>query len=192
MSDNSSPKNSPSEPPKEDSKTLEAVIREKAPSVLSSIPEPKRQELARIRIEKHESFSMRAGPLPDPSELDAYNQIIPNGADRIIKMAENQSAHRIEIETMVVKSQQRQAFAGQLFALILGLSGLGLATYAAVSGQPWFGSVIGGSTLVGLVSVFLYTRHVQRQDLGQKREQMELIQRRMNERSQNRKKKNQK
>src|ERR1044071_9404016 len=116
---------------------------------------------------------MRSAPLPDPSELAAYNQIIPNGADRILKMAEDQSAHRIAIERIVVTSQQNQAFCGQLFGLIIGLSGLGLATYAAISGQPWFGSVIGGATLATLVSAFLYTRHTQKRDLSQKQEQMQ-------------------
>jgi hypothetical protein len=53
------------------------------------------------------------------------------------------------------------------------LAGLGLATFAAVHGQQQFGSIIGGSTLVSLVSVFVYARWGQKTDLNKKREQME-------------------
>jgi uncharacterized membrane protein len=154
--------------------TLAEVIREKAPEVLDSIPPEKRAALARVTIEKHE-FSMRASPLPDPAELAAYNQIIPNGADRILAMAENQSSHRIKIETIAISSQQRQGFFGQICALIIALSGLGLATYAAVNGQPEFGSIIGGSTLVSIVSAFLYSKHVQKKDLNEKKSQVQQV-----------------
>jgi len=158
----------PSVPDKQQVETLAEILKEKAPEVLDAIPIDKRAALARVIIEKHE-FSMRASSLPDPQELAAYNQIIPNGADRILKMAENQSAHRIEIEKIVVSSQQKQGFYGQLFGLIIGLAGLGLATFAAINGQPWFGSIIGGATLVSLVSAFLYSRHAQKRELAQKK-----------------------
>src|SRR5258706_5594217 len=139
---------------KEQPKTLEQIIQEKAPEVLEGIPGNKRQVLAQVKIESHR-ISMRSSPLPDPAELAAYNQVIPNGADRILEMAGEQSAHRLSIGGIVIKSQQKQAFCGQLFGLIIGLSGLGMATYAAISGQPWFGATIGGATLVSLVSSFL-------------------------------------
>lgn len=154
-------------------KTLEQIIQEKAPDVLKAIPGNKRQALAAVRIEEHR-IEMRSSPLPDPAELAAYNQIIPNGADRIMKMAEDQSAHRISIEKIVITSQQNQAFFGQVCGLVIGLGGLAMATYAAISGQPWFGGTIGGTTLIGLVSAFLYSRHSQKKELGQKQQQMRM------------------
>ena len=172
--ENTNPPQSVPTPEKDQVKTLEEVIREKAPEILKTIPESKRGDLAAITIEQR-TISMRSAPLPEPSELEAYNKIIPNGADRILKMAENQSAHRIEIEKLVIASQQRQGFCGQLFGLLIGLSGLGLATFAAVRGQPWFGSVIGGATLVSLVSTFLYSRQSQKKELGQKKDQMQPV-----------------
>jgi uncharacterized membrane protein len=156
---------------KQKSETLAEVLLEKAPDVLKSIPPEKQAILARVRIEKHE-LSMRHSPLPDPAELAEYDKIIPAGADRILKMAEAQSAHRIEIESRVVRSQQTQGFCGQLFALIITLAALGMATYAALSGQPWFGSIIGGTTLVSVVGAFLYSRHLEKGDLNDKRQQM--------------------
>jgi uncharacterized membrane protein len=158
---------------KEQGITIKEVIQEKAPDILEGIPKEKIEALARITIERHE-FSMRSSPLPDPAELAAYNQIIPAGADRILKMAEAQSAHRIDIEKTVVKSQQTQGFCGQLFGLVVGVIGILCATYAAVSGQPWFGSIIGGATLVSLVSAFLYSRHAQKKELEDKSQQMQM------------------
>lgn len=35
-----------------------------------------------------------SGPLPPPQVLDGYDQIITNGADRIMEMAEREQAHR--------------------------------------------------------------------------------------------------
>jgi uncharacterized membrane protein len=192
MSDEAANPNAPTPPSpleKEPALTVKEVIQEKAPDVLKGIPQEKIEALARISIERHE-FSMRSSPLPEPSELAAYNQIIPAGADRILKMAEAQSAHRIDIEKSVVKSQQTQGFCGQLFGLVIGLAGLACATFAAVSGQPVFGSVIGGATLVSLVSAFLYSRHAQKKELSQKQQQIQVVPQMQQQQSKNQKKKN--
>lgn len=42
-------------------------------------------------VKQQISFS---GPIPHPDLLAQYDQIIPNGADRILLMAEAQSRHR--------------------------------------------------------------------------------------------------
>ena len=47
------------------------------------------------------------GPIPPPSVLEAYEKILPGAAERILKMAENQSTHRQEIEKIVVRSGAR-------------------------------------------------------------------------------------
>lgn len=39
-----------------------------------------------------------SGPLPPPAALDQFNEIIPNGAERIMSMIEREQAHRIEHE----------------------------------------------------------------------------------------------
>ena len=44
---------------------------------------------------------------------------------------------------------------GQWFGLAIGVSGLLVAGFCAYVGQPWPASVIGGATLVGLVTAFL-------------------------------------
>jgi hypothetical protein len=68
------------------------------PQILSNLSKDKRNRLlnalpqvASVLIEKHSFFS---GPLPPTEMLQEYNRLIPNGAERIMTMAESQSAHR--------------------------------------------------------------------------------------------------
>jgi uncharacterized membrane protein len=150
----------------ERTKTLEEILRDKAPEVLNKVPPQGVQKLAKIAVSQ---TIIRQGPLPDPRELAAYNQIIPNGADRIMKMAEAQSAHRIQIESLVIGEQQKQSSRGQLFGLIIGLAGLGLGSYVGVSGQPWLGGIIAGGTVVSLVYAFVRGKQSQEESLEDKR-----------------------
>jgi uncharacterized membrane protein len=173
----SDPKPLAKTPQGEKPKTLEQVVREQAPDVFSSLPHKIRSQFARVSVKYEERVSVvRSGPLPEASQLAAYNQVIPNGADRIMKMAEDQAAHRIQLEKTVVDSQQRQASRGQVFGLIIGIAGLTLATYAAVHGQPTFGEIIGGTTVGGLVSAFLFSQSRQREELAAKAKQMQSVQ----------------
>ena len=46
--------------------------------------------------------AMWAGPIPPPELLAEYDQVIPNGAERILSMAEKQSDHRMRMEAAEV------------------------------------------------------------------------------------------
>jgi uncharacterized membrane protein len=114
------------------------------------------------------SVERRSGPLPDPQELAAYNQVAPGAADRIIKMAEAQSRHRIEIEKHVIHCQQGQVTRGQYFGLFAVIIVASCATYAAISGAQAFASVLGGTTVLGLATAFFGGKYMQKKDLSQK------------------------
>ncbi len=158
----------PAEPPK----TVADIVREVAPEALGKIPDEDKALLV-IKETRH-IRSVRSAPLPEPSELAAYNAIIPNAADRIMRMAEAQSAHRIEIEKIVIGGQKNQAFRGQLFGLLIGMAGIVASTYAAIHGQPVFAGVLGGGTLVSLVYAFVQSKEKQGEDLDEKRQQLQL------------------
>jgi len=155
--------------PKAQPKTLEKLIQEKAPEILEAIPVGQRPKLAKVIIEQTR-ISYRSGLLPEPTELAAYNEIIPNGADRIMIMAEAQNSHRLNLETTVVGSQQKQEERGQWFGLIIALFFGSCGLYAAINGQPWFGGVISGTTLVSLVGVFVYSKRKSQKELSDKRQ----------------------
>lgn len=49
----------------------------------------------------------RQGPLPDPAELQAYNQVVPGAAERIISMAEREQAARLNLDDMAHRADVR-------------------------------------------------------------------------------------
>src|SRR2546430_17026274 len=71
-----------------------------------------------------QSFS---GPLPPPEVLARYNDCIPEGAKRIMGMAEKQQEHRHRIERRVVDwntlDQRIGLFLGFILALAMAVGG---------------------------------------------------------------------
>jgi len=61
------------------------------------------------------------GPLPHPEVLKKYEQILPGAADRIIKLAEHQLAHRQDIEKQIIKSNIESEKRGINFAFLLAI-----------------------------------------------------------------------
>lgn len=140
---------------------LERDLIAKNPTIFAGIPLKKKQELL-----KSISFTLiqkksHSGPLPDAETLIKYNSVIPNGADRIMKMAENQQEHRMHIEKKVISEQSSQSKLGQWFGLIIGIVGIGCGTFLAHSGETTVGGIIAGGTVVSLVSVFVIGKKIQ-------------------------------
>lgn len=75
-------------------------------TILKAVPEEQKDEAIKaLMIIKEEAFE---GPIPPPSLFREYEATLPGSADRILKLAESQQAHRIEIEKTAVNSQMRQ------------------------------------------------------------------------------------
>lgn len=141
------------------------------PGILKRLNADERRKLFRASFQAA-SFQMqviRQGPLPDPEDLAKYDQIIPEGADRIMKMAEHQSAHRIEIEKVVISSQQVQSQRGQNFGLVIAIVGIGASVFLAMNGHNMVAGVLGGTTVVSLAIAFITGKRAQQRDLQQKR-----------------------
>jgi uncharacterized membrane protein len=124
--------------------------------IIQYVPEDKRNEVIRIitklSINTSSAFS---GPLPPPTLLKGYNDLIPNGAERIMKMTENQSAHRIELEKHAIKEELKQSGRGQIFGFILAIFGMGIAFFLAYLGHDTIAGIFGTTTILGLVTVFV-------------------------------------
>lgn len=108
----------------------------------------------------------REGPLPDPEALARYEAICPGAADRIISMAEHQSAHRQNLESLAIPAGIRAERFGQVNGLIVSLAGLGTTVALAAYGADAAASVVGGSTILGLASVFILGRFMQGRERG--------------------------
>lgn len=114
-----------------------------------------------------------SGPLPPPEKLEQYNHIIPNGADRILAMAERQSAHRIDIESEVIASDIQNSKLGLIFGFVITMAGIGVGGLLIYSGQTLVGSLFAGGTLASLVGSFL---RVSSQRRREREENQKLLQ----------------
>jgi uncharacterized membrane protein len=75
------------------------------------------QSLA-ITATRTESFS---GPIPPPDLLAKYNDALPNGADRIVSMAEKQQDHRISMEKFMAHEMTSRSKTGLYLGFVLAL-----------------------------------------------------------------------
>lgn len=83
-------------------------------------------------------------------------------------MAEKQSDHRMELEKSTIRRQLNQSGIGQILAFLVSLGCIGASSWLAVEGHDAVAGVIGGTTVVGLVSVFIYGKVAQQKDLKEK------------------------
>jgi len=121
-----------------------------------------------IRTITASKSSVHIGPLPHPDLLAKYNEIIPDGANRIMTMAEKQQDHRSALENLAVRAQLQQSAKGQIFGFIISIIGLAISVSCILTGHELGGSILGGGGLLGLVSVFVYGKQRQSKSLKEK------------------------
>ena len=126
---------------------------------------PPRQ--TQLTIEAKREFF--AGPLPPPQVLEQYNAIVPGLAERIVALTERQSAHRQELEAVVVRTGAELAGRGQWMAYSLGIIGLlgGFALLAIGKDAAGITAII--TAVAGLAGVFIYGKRTQRKELTAKK-----------------------
>jgi uncharacterized membrane protein len=121
---------------------------------------PEDKKLARHVME----LNQYSGPLPPPSALERYSEIIPNGAERIMVMAEEQSKHRRELEKMSLRTDSRNSLLGIIAAFLLGTITIVTGGVVAIYGYSLGGAILGSSGLVGLVSAFIFGTRERRKE----------------------------
>ena len=113
-----------------------------------------------------------SGPIPPPSIIKGYEEILPGSADRILAMAEKQSDHRQEMERKIVNTEARDSLLGILFAFMLGF-GCILAAVVMVILVPKSAGVISGAVLgvTGIGSIIATFIKSTRGSYGRKKEE---------------------
>ena len=76
-----------------------------------------------------------AGPIPPPEALQKYEDLVPGAANRILEMAEGQTAHRIQIEKTVVRGDSWRSFLGLIFGFIVSMTGSSAAFILSTMGM---------------------------------------------------------
>jgi uncharacterized membrane protein len=121
-----------------------------------SHPVSQQREMTLARQQISVAAQYHSGPIPDPSTLERYDKILPGAAERILRMAEEQSAHRRDIEKYVIKSKSRDSLLGIIAGFLIAMGTIASGTYVASHGHVWSGTILGSAGLVGLVGVFIY------------------------------------
>ncbi|MEO5327766.1 MAG: DUF2335 domain-containing protein [Magnetococcus sp. THC-1_WYH] len=70
---------------------------------------------------RHSRFE---GPLPPPSVMEGYNQVIPGAAERILHMTEESAAFQQKISMAALSAQSSDTRRGQWFAFLVALRAL--------------------------------------------------------------------
>ncbi len=109
-----------------------------------------------------------SGPVPPPSLLARYNEVVHDGAERILAMAERQSKHRELLEAQVVAGNVESQRRGSLYAFIIALAAILGGIFLIYAGKSASGLATVITSLVGLVSIFAYSQHRQSKERVEK------------------------
>lgn len=90
------------------------------------------------------------GPLPPPGALKQFDEIIPNGADRILGMVEREQAARLKIEDRASLVEAAIAIGGRVVGALLLMMCIAAALWLAYMGYDW-------KVILALLSVPLLT-----------------------------------
>jgi uncharacterized membrane protein len=118
------------------------------------VPQAVSQQVQQLRIEGQ----IRTGPIPSPDEIAEYERILPGCADRLVKMAEKEQAHRHKTETRGQTHRMGITFVGQLFAFLIGIAGIAGGVYLVKSDKPITGFGVFFTSLAAIMGVFFYGR----------------------------------
>jgi len=131
-------------------------------------PDEKR-EAARI-IASAIEISRFSGPLPPPEELAKYDRILPGAADRIIRMAAQQSVHRLNLETVAIGANAATQKWGLACAFVTAMSAIWGGIWISLKGMSGAGLTTIIGALAALVGVFVYGKSQQKKELAEKQE----------------------
>lgn len=111
------------------------------------------------RNERHIVSEEWSGPLPPPGALAQFNAILPNGAERIMQMVEQEQAHRIETERMIIQAEIDDTRLGKRIGAVMTLACVGGAIYVAHIGAPWqIAAAIVGVPVMALIDRIVHRR----------------------------------
>ena len=115
---------------------------------------------------------MYQGTIPPAAEIARYEETLPGAADRILKMAEEQSKHRQEMETKMLEASIKSERNGQFFGfIILGVAVVaGFALIFADRSPEGFAALFGA--IVSIILLFILSRQSMKRELDEKDEEL--------------------
>ena len=142
-------KPSPQVPKKQEQKEEEIPVE--VAEVIKDLPKEKQKTVIKALAVR----SQYSGPLPDGESIRIYDEVIPNGGDRLMSTVEKQLDHRIDIEKTGVKRSFNQSSTGQWMGFAIAIIFGFIAWDLAKAGFTVAASILGTVDLVALVTVFI-------------------------------------
>jgi uncharacterized membrane protein len=100
-----------------------------------------------------------SGPLPPPQALAKFDEIIANGAERIMTLVETEQAHRHAQERKALIGDMVDNIGGKILGAALSMVCIGGAIYLAITGAHYLVALgLIGFPICGLIGKFLIRR----------------------------------
>jgi uncharacterized membrane protein len=123
------------------------------PAVDGEVVDQERPATARIIAgEVIQAVSFRSAPYPTPDELAKYEEIHPGFTDRILRLTEQETAHRIARENKQDDATIKLATRGQLLAFVVVMTLVGGGVAAILTGHSlvgFAGLIVAAAALAG-------------------------------------------
>ncbi len=107
-----------------------------------------------LTVQQHETDS----PIIPVVQLERLHTFKPDAVDWVIKQTQIEADHRRKQDNRINVFIFIERILGQIFALLIGLAGIGAGGYIALQGQPVAGGTIASFAITGLAIVFLTGR----------------------------------
>lgn len=96
--------------------------------------------------------------MPPPEALAKYDEVVPGAAQRILSMAEKEQTAAHDSNQFALREMAKEMKRGQWMALVVALSAFTTACILGYQGHPATAAIVGGTTVVGLVTAFIVGR----------------------------------
>ncbi|GMV28284.1 MAG: hypothetical protein AMXMBFR59_04090 [Rhodanobacteraceae bacterium] len=97
-------------------------------------------------------------PILPIAQIERLKEIAPDRVDWLFDETSKEGNFRRGENRRINTLVYLERTLGQLFGFLIGMGGLAAATYMAVNGAETAACVVGGTTVVGLVSAFLFRK----------------------------------
>lgn len=136
--------------------SAKAPARQQQPDFSESTPADPSEFVGPQSVEQRVQMSMGwQGPLPPPGAMRAFNDVIPNGADRIMLMVEKEQDVRLKIEKQASDVETYIAIGGRLIGALLLVVLIGAAIWSIHVKADWkVTTALLGIPLLTLVAKF--------------------------------------
>lgn len=96
-----------------------------------------------------------SGPLPQPADLEKYDQIVPGAAERILAMAEKEQADRHKESERQSHLMCALSLRGQWIGFFLAILFTGVSVFFAINGFEKLSALFGTPLIIWVCSIFV-------------------------------------